>query len=163
MGKVGRVSKAAQETRRGQVWELMLRGISKSMMARLLDVSPNTITQDVKFLRSQNQQAVTQMDVNTEIGDALAKLDHLFCICISEYHGAERSQAKSAFLTQAILALDKKLKFMMDTGLIPKSAHEIKADFTIGGVDIRSAGLEELKNLRASYATLLPKTDTKNN
>lgn len=144
----GRKSKEETETRRRQVWELQLRGLPKNIIAKTLGVSPNTITQDVRALRENHRQYVEELDIEGEFGDAMAKFDHLFNMAIAGYSISDRGSDKTAFMSQANMALDKKLKFMMDVGVLPKAAQELKGEFTVDGIDVRRAGIDELKNLR---------------
>jgi hypothetical protein len=148
MSRRGRKSKEETMTRRRQVWELMLRGIQKGVMAKLLDVDPNTITQDVKAIRADHAKYVGDLDVQGEFGDALAKFDHLFQLAISDYSSAERNSDKVSFMGQANAIIERKLRFMMDTGMLPKAAQKIDGSFVVDGMDIQRASTEELKNKR---------------
>lgn len=148
MSRRGRKSKEETMTRRRQVWELMLRGIQKGMMAKVLGVDPNTITQDVKAIRADHAAYVGKLDIDSEFGDALAKFDHLFQLAISDYASAERNSDKVSFMGQANTIIERKLRFMMDTGMLPKAAQKIDGTFVVDGIDINRANVEELKNKR---------------
>jgi hypothetical protein len=148
MPRRGRKTKEETMTRRRQVWELMLRGTSKGVMAKVLGVDPNTITQDVKAIRSDHAQYVGELDIDGEFGDALAKFDHLFQLAISDYSSAERNSDKVSFMGQANTIIERKLRFMMDTGMLPKAAQKIDGTFVVDGIDVKRASTEELKNKR---------------
>ena len=156
MGKAGRRNKAETESRRRQVWELKLRGMPHGTMAKVLGVSANTITQDIQAIRQNHSKYVKGIDVDSEFGDALAKFDHLFNAAILEYSAASKKSEKASFMHLANASLEKKLKFMMDTGMVPKAVQEIKGEFTVDGVDIRKASIEELKNKRDAILSRLP-------
>lgn len=148
MSRKGRKSKGETEMRRRQVWELMLRGMPKGIMAKMLGVDPNTITQDVKSIRANHQQYVKDLDIDEEFGDALAKFDHIFSLALSDYSSSDRNSDKASFLSQAAAAVNNKLRFMMDTGMVPKAAQKIDGTFVVDGVDVKRASTEELKNKR---------------
>jgi len=70
-------------------------------------------------------------------------------------------------MCQAAAAMERKLRFMMDTGLVPKAAQKIDGTFVVDGIDVKRASTEELKNKRDAIinrlGAFLPKVNTEDN
>lgn len=140
-------SKAAIEDRRRQVRELMMRGVPGTDIAKILNVHRNTIVNDLKIIREENRKEATEIDVYGEIGLSMKKYDEIFTTAMTEYLKAEKDRSKASFLTKALDALDKKMRFLVEVGILPKAAQEVSATLTVEGVDVRKAGVDELEIL----------------
>jgi len=136
------------EDRRRTVWDLVVRGIPMTVIAKTLGVHRNTINNDVKVLRENNRKQVSDIDVKTEIGDAVAKFDNLFMCAMNEFSTAEKTGAKCTAISLATNALDRKVRFLMDVGFLPKAAQEFSGKVIVEGVDVQKASSDELRGLR---------------
>lgn len=145
-------TKQQLEDRRRQVWDLVLRGVPVTVIAKTLGVHRNTITNDVKVLRERNRQQITDVDVKAEIGDAVAKYDEIFKAALGDYATTDKDGSKASFLSQAQSALERKLRFLIDVGVLPKAVQEFSGKLVVEGVDVASASVDELKSLRNKLA-----------
>jgi hypothetical protein len=116
------------------------------------NVHRNTVVNDIRVLRQRHRKLVTDADVDTEIGDAVAKFDSLFQLAIQEYGTATLAGQKAHFLGQAVSTLRAKMGFLVEVGVLPKAAQEITGKLLIEGVDVNKASLEELMSLRNRLA-----------
>lgn len=148
MAKRGKRSKEETEDRRRQVWEMLVRGTPQTVIAKTLGVHRNTVNSDVRELRKRHRSKVKDSDVHEELGDAIAKYDELFKLAMEELSVAEKETHRTQFMEKAIQALNAKTRLLVDTGILPKAAHEVTDKLVIEGVDVNAASLSELKALR---------------
>jgi len=141
-------SREEVEERRSAVWEMLVRGVSQTIIAKTMNVHRNTIFNDVKELRRIHRHGVKDNDVHETLGDAVAKFDEIFKYAMQEYSTAEKSREKAQFLEKAIAAMDKKTRLLVETGVLPKAAQEITGKMIVEGVDITKASLQELRTLQ---------------
>jgi hypothetical protein len=138
----------AIEERRRQVWEMILKGVPETVISKAFGVHRNTIINDVRVLRRRHRGQVSDADVKEEVGDAVAKFDFIFTQALSDYGTAEKDNLKAQYLEKALNALREKVKFMVEVGVLPKSAQEITGELKVQGVDISKMSVEELKTMR---------------
>jgi len=141
-------SRAVIDERRRHVWAFVLKGVPESMIAKAMNVHRNTIVNDIRELRKQHRDQIVDADVMAEIGDATSKFDFIIKEALAEFAQAEKPGAKSLFLERATAALDKKVKWLVECGVLPKAAQEVTGKLLIEGVDVGKASLEELEGLR---------------
>lgn len=148
---------SAQETheRRLEVFRMKMRGLSNSVIARELDVNRNTILRDVQWVREHQREAAVAADKHTEIGVAMAKLEEIEKDAMHQFSETGNPHAKNNFLLTAIAATEKRVKIMMESGIIDKASE--KVDLTVDFskltteelIEERNKALERLKGLGA--------------
>lgn len=136
------------EERRRQVWQMLLRGIPETVIAKMFDVHRNTIVTDVRVLRMKNRQLIKDADVLEEIGDAAARFEEMFQNAMSEFATTKETGTKLAALDRAMSAMREKVRLLVETGILPRAAQEIAGTLKVEGVDVKNASLEELKAMR---------------
>lgn len=136
------------EERRRQVWDLVVRGTPMAVMAGALGVHRNTVLNDLSVLRERHRELIADVDVETEIGDAVAKYDDLFQLALQQYHMTDKDGAKGQLLGNALQALSQKVRFLVEVGVLPKAVQEVTAKLIVEGVDLEKASLDELYGLR---------------
>lgn len=147
---VGKWNAAAIEDRRRQVFELMLRGISETVIARQFGVHRNTIVNDVREIRRQNRRKMeeAQRDSLSEIGKMVGEFDEIMKIAMFEAASAKRVGGKAMMLGVALKALVERSRLLIETGILPSAAIEMKGEIAVrlsDGRDLRRMSLEELK------------------
>lgn len=147
------------EKRRRVVWDLYLQGVPQQTIAETYGVHRNTIANDVKVLKKRHRDEVDNCEAKTEIGDLVAKYDHIFTLSMRDYQQAQTETAKNNMLSRAMAALEKKSKLLTETGVIPKAAQEVNGVFRVEGVDVKNASIEELHSLRNRLQSRLSTAD----
>lgn len=115
--------------RRETVWNLRLNGASTAAMAKLLNVSVNTILDDVRARRHQMMEELATTSAAERTAEALQRLETLEHQASQDYTSLnvekeplERLSAHRE-LRDTVSAV---IKFKQDTGLLPKKADELK-------------------------------------
>lgn len=144
------------QDRRRTVWEMTLRGIPETMIANALHVHRNTIVNDIREIRKKNRDKVADADVMTEIADAMQKFEEIFQLAMKDYGQASKDLSKSRYQEIAMNALDKKVRFLVEVGVLPRAAQEITGRMVIEGIDVEKASIEELKGLRNRLISRIP-------
>jgi len=121
--------------RREQVWEYLMRGVPKTVMAELLNVSRKTIWEDVLYLRGRagRETGAIKGDVdktNQEVGIIAAKLATVADSAMSEYALSSGAPAKVRFLDTAVKAHWIRARVLMETGILPRAGEEVKVTST---------------------------------
>lgn len=150
---------AIQERRR-KVWELLLYGFAPNSIAKALGCSYGTVLNDIKEIRAKNKNYIERVDISEEIGDAVAKFDEIFASALREYNAAEKSSQKSGFLSTAMAALEKKERFLVEVGVLPKQVATQEPEQIVAGINIKRASLEEVRSLRDRVRDRLQQADT---
>lgn len=65
------------EERRKRIFQLRLRGLSVTTIAKILNVSPSLVSSDLKKVRRENKGGIDGIDQNEFIGESLAIFDEL--------------------------------------------------------------------------------------
>jgi hypothetical protein len=141
-------SKAQIDERRRQVWDMLVRGVSKGVISKTLGVCSATITDDCKVLQQMHSKNIADIDVNQELGDAVAKLEKIFDLAMTEYSAADTSTQKAHFMEKALMAIKSKVQILSDTGVLPSAVKKTESKMVVEGLDIDKATLSELKTLR---------------
>lgn len=124
------------EERREQVQKLRLRGISIRSIAKIVQVSPNTVQRDLAAIRSRNSTALEQFEQNEHVGEALSRFEEVEERAWSEYHAAKKPSEKLSALNLIRTVQNDKLKALIETGFIQKDTpkavveHTHKIDWT---------------------------------
>lgn len=136
--------------RRVNVFRMTMRGLNKTVIARELGVSRQTITNDAKWNRDHFSEMAAHADRNEVVGEAIAKLEEVEKEAMRQYEETENPHAKNNFLLTAMNACEKRIKMMMDTGLIQRAALDMNLN-----VDYSKLTTEELLAKRTEILTHL--------
>ena len=140
--------------RREIVLKRWLAGDSEENTARALEVSRATVHRDRDALRGEIRERASNLDPFQEIGHAMVLYDEITHQALAESAKAVKPSSKAQLLQTAATALGKKMRLLVDTGLLPRPAH------TARGIDepmielkgrlvpMRKVSLTELKQLR---------------
>lgn len=143
---------SAQETyeRRVKVFRMKMRGLNHTSIARELNVSRNAIIRDAEWIKDHFTQLAAQADRNSEMGMAMAKLEEIEKEAMFNYSETENPKAKNDFLLTAITACEKRIKLMMDAGIITKAPVDLNLT-----VDFSKMSNEELVQRRREIVSRL--------
>ena len=142
--------------RRRKVWSLVLRGVPETVIAQSLGVHRNTIVNDLRKLREEHRSDMAEADALEELGDAVAKFDDIFRHAIQEFHLADSPGVKRGYLSEAANAVEKKVRLLLEVGVLPRAAQEVKGNLVVEGVNLERANLEELRALRDRLVQRVP-------
>jgi len=143
---------STQETyeRRIKVFRMKMRGLNHTAIARELNVTRNAIVRDSKWIKEHFTQLAAQADRNTEMGEAMAHLEEIEKEAMFNYSETENPKAKNDFLLTAITACEKRVKLMMDAGIISKAPVDLNLT-----VDLSRMSTEELIQRRRDVVNRL--------
>jgi len=118
--------------RRIKVFRMKMRGLNHTAIARELGCSRNAIIRDAKWIREHFTEIAATADRNSEVGLAMAKLEEIEREAMFNYSETENPKLKNDFLITAISACEKRIKMMMDAGIITKAPVDVNLtmDFT---------------------------------
>ena len=143
---------SAQETyeRRIKVFRMKMRGLTHTSIARELGCSRKAITRDAQWIQEHFTQLASQADRNSEMGMAMAKLEEIEKEAMFNYYETENPKAKNDFLLTAITACEKRIKLMMDAGIISKAPIDLNLS-----LDLSRMSTEELIQRRREVVSRL--------
>jgi predicted nucleotidyltransferase len=139
-----------------EVFRMKMRGLNNSVIARELDVNRNTILRDSQWVKDHQRELAVGADKNTEVGQAMAKLEEIEKDAMYQFSETTNPHAKNNFLLTAISACEKRMKIMMESGIIDKATEKVNltVDYakmtTEELIEERNKALERLKGLGAS-------------
>jgi len=107
------------EARRAKVWDLYARGVKITVIAEILKVHRNTVSNDLKILRERQGKVVKQLDAAATVGETLEFYDEIRRLSLAEYYAAGDLRGKNSFLQTALSAIKNKERLLGDCGLIP--------------------------------------------
>lgn len=153
-------SAAVTRERRMEVFRLQMRGMNQTTMATVLKVNRNTIVNDVRWLKLHMREIAIEADKFQEIGNAMKFFEEMEQTAMFNFHDTDSHKAKNEYLKTAIEARERKIRLMMDAGIIDKAATNLnlevdfskftneelirRRDTLIG--ELRGLGLEGGKN-----------------
>ena len=117
----GKPSATETQERRLQVFRLLMRGVKKSVIANTLGVNPHCVSGDVKWIKANLREMALNADTFTEAGLAAAELQEAKQEAMYCFSQTSNPHAKNQFLLTAIQAIEKRLKIMMDAGIIDRA------------------------------------------
>jgi hypothetical protein len=143
---------STQETyeRRIKVFRMKMRGLSHTSIAKELSVTRNAIIRDAKWIQEHFTQLAADADRNSEMGMAMAKLEEIEKEAMFNYSETENPKAKNDFLLTAITACEKRIKLMMDAGIISKAPVDLNLT-----MDFSKMSTEELVQRRREVVNRL--------
>lgn len=131
------------EERRGKVWDLHIRGASKSAIAKAMNVSIGTVYADLEAIGKNYKDQILKTDPIRLVSDSIHWLDEMERVALHEISTASRKVQKvrdpntgemvevevadpnkSKFYSAALQARKLKLNLFLDTGIIPKDSPE---------------------------------------
>jgi hypothetical protein len=143
-------STAETYERRIKVFRMKMRGLNHTAIARELNVTRNAIVRDAKWIQENFTQLAAQADRNSEMGMVMAKLEEIEKEAMFNYSETENPKAKNDFLLTAITACEKRIKLMMDSGIISKAPVDLNLS-----VDFSKMSTEELIQRRREVVNRL--------
>lgn len=122
---------ATMERRRKNVWEMYLEGVPQTQMAKILNVTRQTVSSDIDYLEKKQQTYTTALkdDSNAaalDIGVTIKKLESIADEAWSQARLAETALEKNSFFNTAIKAMATRNRILIETGYLPKAGLEIK-------------------------------------
>lgn len=143
-----------------EVFRLKMRGLNNTAISRALQVSRNTIIRDSAWLDSTKRDSAMSADKFGILGETMAELDEIKKEAMFHFNETENVHGKNNFLLTAITALDKKVRLMMDAGIIDAapigvnlSVEDVKKMSTGELLQRRSELLDRLKSVEMPGAT----------
>ena len=111
--------------RRMEVHRLRMRGISQAVIMSELGVSRTTVKNDCRWLREHLREAAVNADRYLEIGESMARLREIEQEALTHMTETANPHAKNNFLITALTACEKRIRLMMDAGIIARAATEV--------------------------------------
>ena len=148
----------AEETRdrRIEVFRLKMRGLNHSAIARELQCSRKTVIRDAQWIEANMREIALDADRYTEIGEAMSWLKEIAQDALFHMAEAEKPSEKNGFLKTAADAIDKRLRLMMDAGIIERAA----VDLNLNIPDLLKLSTMELEAKRDELINRLRATGT---
>ena len=107
------------EERRKKILKLRLRGLSVTSIAKILNVSPSLVSNDLKKVRKENKTFVDKIDQNEFIGESLAIFDEVQERAWSEYQSSKAGTPQRLKALDLVRTVQKdKVDVLTDVGLI---------------------------------------------
>lgn len=123
-----------------KVFELKIRGIPVSTIAKAVGVDVNTVYRYLKQYAEEYRQRIEQEPAANLISESLAWLDKIEGVCLFEAHQTSsevseidprtgevtkkpingKTKEKISWIQAAMKAREQKLKLMLDTGVLPR-------------------------------------------
>lgn len=136
--------------RRIKVFRMKMRGLNHTAIARELGCSRNAIIRDAKWIKEHFTEIAAHADRNSEVGMAMAKLEEIEREAMFNYSETENPKIKNDFLLTAITACEKRIKLMMDAGIITKAPVDLNLS-----IDLSKMSTEELIQRRRDVVSRL--------
>jgi len=131
--------------RRMEVFRLKMRGLEHAAIARALQVSRNTIIRDAAWLETHKREVAINADKFGVLGDVMEELDEIKKQAMFYSSETENIHGKNNFLLTAVQAIDKKVRLMMDAGIIEAAP----VDVNLSVEEVKKMSTEELLQKRA--------------
>jgi IS30 family transposase len=147
---MSRPSAAQAQERRIQVFRMNMRGLNNTSIARELGVSRQTIIADVKWNKEHFTEMAAHADRNEEVGQAIARLEEMEKEAMYHFSEATGDHFKNQYLMTAIAACEKRIKLMMDSGIIQRATIDVNLN-----IDYSKLTNEELLAKRTEYMSRL--------
>lgn len=138
-----------------EVHRLRMRGISQSVIGQELHVSHTTIERDCKWLKAHLRDAAVNADRYLEIGEAMARLREVEQEALTHMTETENPHAKNNFLLTALAACEKRVRLMMDAGVIARAPTEVSLTVE----DVSKMSTDELLAARSRLIERLNKAE----
>jgi len=125
------------EERLQKVWDLRVRGITVTAIAKAVGVSVATVYNDIRKIGERYKKQIMQADPVALVTENLQWLDEMERVALYEVHSATAKVEKTVdehgivtevttpdpnkarFYTAALKAREMKLRLLIDTGIIP--------------------------------------------
>ena len=133
----------AKEERLSRIWEMKARGLTVRAMARVLEVSPSTVSRDLRELGSRFREELASADPVTLVAESVQWLEAMERVALFEVHAAKpkkhvekitdpvtgqvlrevavdvQDPARERYFNHALKAREMKLKLLKNVGIIP--------------------------------------------
>lgn len=116
---------SSTEERRAKVSQLHARGLPGTAIAEVLGINRKTVGRDLKLLGQRARQDALAIDRFEVVGQAMKFYDEIEHEAMFGFHEAEAHSAKIAYLSTAMAAREKKIKLMMQAGIIERAASSV--------------------------------------
>lgn len=131
-----------------EVFKMMLRGMNQTAMATVFHVNRNTIINDVRWLKTHMREIAIEADKFGEIGEAMKFFEEIEHEALFNFHDTDNHKSKVEYLKTAIDAREKKIRLMMDAGIIEKAPTNVNLE-----MDFSKYTTEELLRKREELST----------
>ena len=121
-----RLSELERAERRNQIVKLRLRGLQNKAIAKLLGVTPETISKEMKIIKQQNAEAVATFDQEAFIGEALSMFKEVQERAFAEHATAKKPGERIKALDLIRTTQNDKIKAMRDLGLVQNQPQQIE-------------------------------------
>jgi len=135
--------------RRMEVHRLRMRGVSQSVICGELGISQRMVEKDCQWLREHLRDAAVNADRYLEIGEAMARLREIEQEALIHMTETTNPHAKNNFLITALTACEKRVRLMMDAGVIARAATEVSLTVE----DVSKMSTDELLAVRAKLTS----------
>ena len=109
------------DIRRAKVYELLIVGLNRESTARLLGVTPQTVGNDIVYIRDAWRRKIQNFDPDAAIGEHIRFFEYCEQSSFLEFRAAPpASPQRNTFLNTAMKARQMRIDLEMKTGLIPQ-------------------------------------------
>lgn len=124
--KKRRLTKDEMEERLEQVYDLRLRGLSFSVIGKMLDpqIDKSMVCRDLQRLRKRFKKTVRDYDPEADVGADLEFFKKIETSAFMEYTGTRTANTKAGFLNTALRARELAIKLKMEFGLMRRVPQE---------------------------------------
>jgi len=109
-----------------------------------LQVTRKTVTRDFRWIETNLRELALDADRYAELGEAMAWFKEIAQEALFHMAEAEKPSTKNQFLKTAMDAIDRRLRLMMDAGIIEKAA----VDLNLNIPDLLKLSTMELESKR---------------
>ena len=136
---------AIVEERRMRVKNYLSMGFTKSNIARVMEISRNTVQKDIEYLESLDRQQATGLDKFKEVGAAISFYKEIEELAKKELKLGKNMQPKDKldWVKTAMVAQEKRIALSMEVGLIPRG--ESTSPAAVEYEQLMNASAEELR------------------
>lgn len=139
-------TESAIESRREKIIGLLQRGLTKVAIAQVLGVSDTTILNDIKAIQENDKRRWSKLQVQEYLATDFAQIGFIEKMMKGDmFECKPDSMVRATKQRDLIDLMEKRFKFLQETGRIPKVPDEFK--FTVDKVDISSMNREQLDDL----------------
>jgi hypothetical protein len=119
------------DERREKVWQMKLQGVSVLTIAKVFKVSAQTIRNDLSAMSREYRKNIEQTDAVDIIADSLlfySKLEEFALYELADCKSdPQRSREAHRFLQSVIAIRERKVRLMVETGIIPREPERLYA------------------------------------
>ena len=122
--------------RQKTVQEMKLRGVSQVSIARFLGISQPLVWHELKAIREIHARRGVTVDTNAIAGETLSLYEELFTKALKTFYEIKNdnplaSQSKLQAINVMATLQDKKIKLLMDLGIIQKASTKIEHEHSL--------------------------------